>query len=245
MWSTGLSKHPPFQSSQRHFIGILKRETLHNPAKWDALTYKMANGVVASVIDIMPYNSKNNQSFRTILSAKIGSGRFMYPYDASLKPLPQNPITVLRSFASIDNHPDRTHNHNTYQIRLSDDDILDLNNGALSDKHGNSTIQEEHSAAPTSPLTSAELSSSIRSSRSLSHSPVCFSSIRLPPDWIPANEVDSNDPYSLLAAFPMYNNGVKQPYEIWISLFFASLVPVSDSRHSSQNSQEMHAAIKQ
>ena len=41
----------------------------------------------------------------------------MIPYDGFCNPLPPNPYTIMRGFASIDKHPDRTHEHISYKIR--------------------------------------------------------------------------------------------------------------------------------
>ena len=32
-WDNGLSKQPPFTSSQRHFVELLKNESLQNPSR--------------------------------------------------------------------------------------------------------------------------------------------------------------------------------------------------------------------
>ena len=71
-WETGFSKQPPHTSSQRHFIQMLRAETLRSPDVQDCLVFIRKSGEVDSVIDTNPYNSKGNQSFRTLLSKKIG-----------------------------------------------------------------------------------------------------------------------------------------------------------------------------
>lgn len=48
----------------------------------------------------------------------------------------------------------------------------------------------------------------------VSHLPICFSSIVLPPNYIPARNVDSNNPYAILDAFPMKVNGASQVYDV-------------------------------
>ena len=72
-WDIGRALVPPFHSSQCHFIRLLRAETLRNPSKWFNLTYMHVNGMLESVIDLAPYNSKGNQAFRTILSSKVWS----------------------------------------------------------------------------------------------------------------------------------------------------------------------------
>ena len=76
-----------------------------------------------SVVDIAPYNSRGNQFLRTLLSAKVGSNRWMLPLDGYLKPLHHTLETVLRGFASITNHPDRRHQHKYYTSILQDIEI--------------------------------------------------------------------------------------------------------------------------
>ena len=71
-------------------------------------------GEVDSVIFTNPYNSKGNQSFRTLLSKKIGSTRLLNPYDEYFNPLPHTPDTILRGLVSINKHPERQHEHKSY-----------------------------------------------------------------------------------------------------------------------------------
>ena len=44
----------------------------------------------------------------------------MRPYDGFCNPLPADPYTVIKGFASIDKHPDRAHEHESYKIRNVD-----------------------------------------------------------------------------------------------------------------------------
>ena len=115
-WDTGLAKNPPYSSGQKGFIALLREETLRNPKRWNNLTYKDKHSNLSSVIDTIPYNSKGNQSFRTLLSAKIGTNRWMLPYDGYFNRLPSDPQTILRGFASISDYPDRNHGHKSYKI---------------------------------------------------------------------------------------------------------------------------------
>ena len=74
-WETGLSNSPPFSSGQKGFITLLKEEILRNPKRWNNLTYMDKQSTLSSVIETNP-NSKGNQPFRTLLSAKIGTNLF-------------------------------------------------------------------------------------------------------------------------------------------------------------------------
>lgn len=65
-----------------------------------------------SVVDVVPYNSVGNQSFRTLLSAKCGSSRFLLPTDVHFNPLQHNIATLLESFAAVEGHPSRRQHHN-------------------------------------------------------------------------------------------------------------------------------------
>lgn len=96
---------------------------MSNPDIWDALVFKRTTGIIDSVLDINPYNSKGTQSFRTLLSAKIGTQRVMLPLDGHLNPLPHDPPTVLRGFASISKHPDRKHANKSYRLNLSNSQL--------------------------------------------------------------------------------------------------------------------------
>ena len=52
-WETGLAKEPPFTSSQREFISLLRAETLRNHERWCYLTFiHKRSSVLASVIDL-------------------------------------------------------------------------------------------------------------------------------------------------------------------------------------------------
>ena len=107
---------------------------LASPERWRKLTFLRHTGVLDTVIDLNPYNSKGTQPFRTLLSAKIGSSRYMRPYNGFLKPLPANPETVLRGFNSITNHPERKHKHTPYTISgHSFDNIHKLTKNSSSD----------------------------------------------------------------------------------------------------------------
>ena len=68
--NTGLAKEPPYNSSQKTFITLMRDETLNYPEKWDCLTFLRHDGLIDSVIDTNPYNSKGTQSFRTLLSSR-------------------------------------------------------------------------------------------------------------------------------------------------------------------------------
>ena len=94
----------------------MREETLAHLERWSKLTFQSKTGEWESVIDLNPYNSKGTQSFRTLLSAKIGSSRYMRPYNGFLQPLPENPETILRGFNSITIHPQRKHKHKLYTI---------------------------------------------------------------------------------------------------------------------------------
>ena len=113
-WNTGLAKQPPYNSSQKTFINLMREETLKNPERWDCLTFVRKDGKIWSVIDTSPYNSKGTQSFRTLLSSKISENRVLKPFDGYGNPLPHTPETVLRGFASITKHPHRCHKHRSY-----------------------------------------------------------------------------------------------------------------------------------
>ena len=40
----------------------------------------------------------------------------MLPFNSNLNPLPLDPSTVMRGFCSVENHPDRQHEHKKYRI---------------------------------------------------------------------------------------------------------------------------------
>ena len=80
-WKIGLTNGEEYYRCQKYFITLLRKETLENPEIQDCLTFKRNNNVIDSVIDNAPYNSKGNQPLRTLLSSKVGSNRFMTPYD--------------------------------------------------------------------------------------------------------------------------------------------------------------------
>ena len=115
-----MRNQPPYNSSQKHFITILKLETLKNPQKKDCLTYKNTGNVIDSVVDIKPYNSVGNQSFRTLFSAKVGSSRFMIPTNSNFEALPITVDTILKGMASIFNHPYRQFEHRRYYINFDE-----------------------------------------------------------------------------------------------------------------------------
>ena len=187
---------------------LLRNKTLNNPVLWDALVFTRTSGAKDSVIDIAPYNSKGSQSFRTLLSAKLGTQRFMLPLDGHLRPLPQNPITVLRGFASILNHPDRRHDHKYYTINIPD---FQLCEGIMKSATGPSPSLPANSGFRVRTDVSAELGNTYFS----------YSLLRVPRFWTPPTDVDYNDVYALLRSFPMLKDGVKQTYIILVSKFFA------------------------
>lgn len=136
----------------------------------------------------------------------------MYPYDASFNALPHDPITVLRSFASIEGHPDRGHIHAPYKLKLTDEEIIDLCDDSLlanAQRMGAKCDKQKRAVQkPKLVLDKVGLIGQV------SNLPICFSSIVLPPNYIPAKNVDSNDPYAMLDAFPMKVNGAKQVYDV-------------------------------
>ena len=121
----------------------------------------------------------------------------MIAYDGYLKRLPLDPLTVMRGMASIDEHPDRNHNHKPYVI-INCEDILE--------------IQEkiQLTCAP-------QQKHSIDNKDNIS----ALNDIVLPSVWIPQKRVDQNCPYSMLRAIPMTANGAKQPFQLWFSLLCA------------------------
>ena len=74
-------------------------------------------------MDCAPYNSTGNQSFRTVLSAKVGSNRFLLPVNANLTALPINADTVMSAFCAVEGHPDRLHEHELYCIDFGVDRV--------------------------------------------------------------------------------------------------------------------------
>ena len=116
VWDTGKANRPPYNSSQHYFMKLLREETLRDPVLWDCLTFVGTTGIINSVIDLTPYNSKGNQALRTLMSSKRGSSRILKPYDGYFQPLPLEPKTIVRGFASIEKHPNRTHSHTSYWI---------------------------------------------------------------------------------------------------------------------------------
>ena len=127
----------------------------------------------------------------------------MVPYDGYLKHLPHNPETVLRGFISITNHPDRKHQHKSYCSIFSDAEIERI--------------------YQSTPASNPFQLSTMRSRVAVQCPAAVFSlsSIMIPLDWTPSTDVDKNDVYALLNAFPMMTDGAKQSYKVWVSLFFA------------------------
>lgn len=126
----------------------------------------------------------------------------MRPYDGYLHPLPANPETVLRGFASVTSHPSRQHPHSFYEISLPE---------ASSNESKADTMQEP-------PSHYEEKKSRMDEEVVETHKTLCFDSINIPENWYPRSNVDANDPNAMLQALP---GGIKQPYNVWISLFFA------------------------
>ena len=170
--------------------------------------FTRTNGILDSVVDPAPYNSCGTQSFRTLLSAKLGSNRWMVPYDGYLKPLPHDPEIVLRGFISITNHPDRKHDHKSYRSILSDAVLESIYQSTPAPKPMQLSTRNSGHAVKRG---SAVFGSSVFS----------MSSVMIPLYWTPASDVDKNDVYALLNAFPMMIDGAKQSYNVWVSLFFA------------------------
>lgn len=160
-------------------------------------------------MDIAPYNSLGTQSFRTLLSTQIGTQRPMLPLDGFMNPLPPNPLTVLRGFVNITNHPDRAHKHEYYRLNLTDSELQSLNPMKIPNSI---PIPLCSSLDPSKPTEVVAKNGNFGFS---------WSSLKVPQSWSPHTDVDSNDVYALLNAFPMKSDGVHQNYIVWVSMFFA------------------------
>ena len=126
----------------------------------------------------------------------------MVPYDGYLEHLPHDPETVLRGIISISNHPDRRHQHKPYRSIFSDDEIKMI----------------YQSISVSKPIQLSTMNSRVAVQRVTAL--FSLSSMMIPLGWKPANDVDRNDVYALVNAFPRMTDGTKQSYKVWISLFF-------------------------
>ena len=94
---------------------------------------------------------QRNPIIRTLLSSKIGTSRWMIPYDGFCNPLPLNPYTIMRGFSSIDKHPDRTHEHISYKISNMEDPSNPPVNAAAINKEELKAYDDSNMENPSAP----------------------------------------------------------------------------------------------
>ena len=144
----------------------------------------------------------------------------MVPYDGYLEHLPHDPETVLRGIISISNHPDRRHQHKPYRSIFSDDEIKMIYQSISVSKP--IQLSTMNSRVAVQRVTALFSLSTMNSRVAVQRVTALFSlsSMMIPLGWKPANDVDRNDVYALVNAFPRMTDGTKQSYKVWISLFF-------------------------